>query len=314
MNQRKLAGAISILLLAILFIVVGCGDGRREHSTKLNRKYPVGKGGTPPLGSKEAAQKGAEMAKVQAEFDMAEANGQALQQLEDGDYVLEEVLNLATYMNKNEEFRFIRRSKPQIVGNQWVLGAEEKSRGAGFAGTPPDGANREIEVLGNISVKNGAIDFAGASKFIFATRVVKDSFTMKIDDQILLTGSPEVSIAQMLAVPPTANAGNVARYKDLMKSKKASLWLLKTAENRIVVKLAIEEHSQSAGKNPSTILFARTLLFSYRVKRPTPANAPEAPNAAAAKQADGPERAQGQAQSGQTGKESLPASEIGTAE
>jgi hypothetical protein len=114
MSQRKLMGALSIILLAFLFILVGCGDGKRNSKAHPNKKLAQGKVGANGAGGanggtggggfqkgndKDLSLKVANLKNI-SEALQSQLNGEAVDahSLSSGAYTLESVFGHVKFM------------------------------------------------------------------------------------------------------------------------------------------------------------------------------------------------------------------------
>ena len=105
MSNRKLMGAVSILFLAILFMSIGCGDGKRNTHQNTRKVYEGGKV-TPPGGQKPGTpgnQKSQAEQRLRDARIAAEAGTPLMREnIPAGTYTLDEVMGFVEYQLGNE--------------------------------------------------------------------------------------------------------------------------------------------------------------------------------------------------------------------
>ncbi len=294
MNQRKMVGVLSILLLAILFITVGCGDGKRNPRTNFNKRPSSGKTGPqlPKPDSPEFKAKKTAMEKATAEYESA-IQGDRLASLPEGEYSLTEILAFVDYINSNEEFKYLRR----IAISQQGANIGQQS-GDGVVLKSPDKNGREILVPNFLNIAAGAAltpDIQNSG--VFTMRVVDASMDSKGVPKMKL----DVDFQGAAALPGLTLVDLIAQNKTLLTlrdGKSAELFLIKQQGDRMAIQLVIHEGAQPGQQNDSSkkaaMSFPRKMVFVYNYKT-KPAQGAPPPTAQQQQQQQQPARDQEQA-------------------
>ncbi|MGE4132763.1 MAG: hypothetical protein AB7F86_14055 [Bdellovibrionales bacterium] len=285
--KGKMFGIVSILLLAVIFMSIGCGDGKRNHKTGVKKAKPgtaaqKGKGGQPgsPLpGSPEAKEKSKQLSAINAKLNEPLAQATELKQLEAGRYTLKSVVShfqyIATAGKNSTDVAGIAVS-PVSAGSNGVL-KNSDSQIEGVIANDTD-TGRQVEINTDFEIKDPAAQLArgGSGARLFSTRAL---FTVKdksIENKIEAV-SPDRQAPSLLELLNTPMATDGAR-KVKAGGKDDTLAIYKTTNGLIIFKLSVLEK----GGGQSTIAFTRTLLFIYEVaKAEAPAPAPDASGPAA---------------------------------
>ncbi len=277
MNQRKLIGALSILLLAILFITVGCGDGKRNGRTNLNKRLTHGKTGAqlPKPDSPEFKAKKQAMEQAKAQFE-ASVQGERLSSLPEGDYSLSEIITFVDYIHSTagEDFKYLRHislsESGAVRGQQFGDGVVRKS---------PDAQGREIFLPSSLSVAGAVLTPDPRSNGVFKTRVVDASMDAK--------GSVRMTLDVDFANAATQSGESLVSMLNQNKAtfsvtggKATDLFILKQSGDKIAIQLAINEGAQPGQQNnlskQAAVSFARKIVFVYGFKAKQQAAPPPA--------------------------------------
>ncbi len=289
MNQRKVVGALSIVLLAILFITIGCGDGQRRSRTNTRKSIPTGRNLNPPANSKEAQEKLKNIDSAKKELADAVA-GEPIAALEAGEYTIEEILTHVEYIKGSYHFAVVRKSRPTVQANGNVaLNAEPTTRGAGLIPSSPDRSPREILIPLKMTVAQGSQpnrNSPGMTSVVFSTQVVLENVKMKLADQFSQNQNAALALLDILASAEGGRDNEGIVRKVNVGGKEAVAHIYKNGD-RIVVRVRIAEGAQATTNQQSRAAnesFSRSMVFSYKVVRaaaPAPAApAPAAPPAA----------------------------------
>lgn len=262
MSQRKLVGALSILLLAILFIAVGCGDGKHSSKTRINNKHknvPRGKpkGAQPPKpGSPEHQAKVAAFNTIDAEVRKAES-ATAVQQLPDGNYELESIVSYAAYIKGSQDFKVLK--KYSVRDGKMTL--SENPLGAGLVSNFVDDG-REILLSSKMTVTGGIAPDSRqnvATALALKTSVgTSPKMTMELTDEpIAPHAGIELAISDLLNQSKTPGG---AALKTFPGGKLVTAIALQ-ADNKITIRVTEEKNKAET--------FVRNLFFVYRLQQPT---------------------------------------------
>lgn len=276
MSQRKLMGALSIILLAFLFILVGCGDGKQNTKTRPNKKLAQGKVG-PNNGANGAAKTGSSGGQNQKggsnNLSLKVANlkniDEALQSqltgdsidahsLANGDYTLNSVLGHVKFMRVSGD------EVAAVVSASVVSGSlnGQVSNKEGLIATDTD-EGRTVEIPLSFRVKNGAIDLS---------QLVTTGYHSQLElmgglQQELGSKNAAFNVMGSLNGSPNAS-GN---YAVTLDGREAGIQIRKTSTGaRLVLTITEKKAGTTTKQGDSTLI--RTLVFTYSLKaEPTPA-------------------------------------------
>lgn len=274
MSQRKLMGALSIILLAFLFILVGCGDGKRNSKAHPNKKLAQGKvgaaggGNGPQKGSdKDLSLKVANLKNI-SEALQSQLNGESVDahSLSSGAYTLESVFGHVKFMRVSGD------EVAAMVGAQVINGnlTGQTSNKVGLIASDTD-EGRTLSVPMSFRVKNGALDLSTIA-------------STNYHSQLELAGGLQQELGGNTAGFNVMNSLNGApnssgSYPVTIDGREAGIQIRKTSTGvRLVVTITEKKAGATSKEGDSTLI--RTLVFSYSLKADAAA-APQAPAAPA---------------------------------
>lgn len=306
MSQRKLMGALSILLLAILFIAVGCGDGKHSNNkTRINNKHKRPQKGNPPGGgllnpnTPQAKAKRAAIDQAKSEFNRATL-GERLSSLPEGDYTLSEVVSHIEFMFKQEYLAYFRRSSVSSQGT-----TQGQQLGDGLMRNNPEKNGREFLVPMKFKVSAGTpLGRDSQPSLLFTTMLKSDISDPKSGLKMKLEESGVVNAAasaNAIVLTDILNLGQ-SSFK-LSDGKTTDLFVLKTSADKIAIQMSISEVAQPGQQNnisaQAATMFSRhvVLVFNFKAQQATAPSAqptqPEPQQQQQQQQQDQPQPAMG---------------------
>ena len=268
MSNRKLAGALSILLLAVLFMAIGCGDGKRNSHTNLRKVNSGGTGDPKAIAAKAAKMKAIDdTMRTQAETgDLTGAES-----LDAGTYTLDEVMSYVKFMRNQDDLSAYIAGK---VTNG-VLSPLANDQ-VGLVGSDSDEA-RMIEIPRAFTIQaGGVIPAVSADKnVIYLAQLMNDG---KLSHSL---SNPGVQVELNLINRISTRVGNTGAYTFKLAGDKDATVQIRKVPGAVRMIVTIEEKKPAkAGKQNSTLI--KKMIISYKVERtgaPTAAVPPVIPPA-----------------------------------
>jgi hypothetical protein len=259
MNNRKLVGVVSIIVLAILFMSIGCGDGKR--STNANtRKIHAGVGGN----NKDLAAKSAKLKSIEATMTGHADDGQliAQQDIPAGSYTLTEVMGYVKYMRGIEDVRAVAIGS--VTGTTIGSGPSDQT---GMINKDSDSA-RTVEIPLTFTAQNGAVTPTGQGLYSLQLNLEG-----KIMHSLSTGGSSEIGILRAMAQAPNQTGTHTIA---LANGKQADIHVRKLLTGGIRISVTVQELKMAEkGKQNSTMI--KRMAFTYRSSQPAAEPQPQQP-------------------------------------
>lgn len=257
MSNRKLAGALSILLLAVLFMTIGCGDGKRNSHTNLRK---VNQGGKPGGDAKSIAEKSAKLTAIDNQMRAQAEAGELIgsESLEAGTYTLDEVMSYVKFIRGGDDLSAYTASK---VTNG-TLGAALASDQVGLIGGDTDEA-RLMEIPRVFTVQSmGAITPVSADKNVIYLAQLQNDGKM-----LHSLNNPTVQVELNLINRLGTRTGNTGGYVFELNGKRETRIEIRRIEGttiRMVVSIQ-EKMAAKVGRQNSTI--TKKMILTYKAVR-----------------------------------------------
>ncbi len=255
MTQRKLFGIGSIIVLAVIFCVIGCGDGQRTNKTRV-QKIPIGSSG-----SKDIKEKSKILDQVEQQITQLEEAGQAVAQFEDGEYKLESITTHFRYMDNKDVSTAagIRTSKVEFINNEPKI-LDAPTEGTGLVANDTD-SGQHFTIPVTFTVVNAAVTNAQTKGFFTSFQAL--SSKPKLNAEFRADGG-EFSILDIYGqnAPQPIKDGTV------------DMRLIKLSQTQFRIRLIFDR----TDSNNQNLAFGRTVLLTYSLKANSAAPAPENTN------------------------------------
>jgi len=258
MSNRRVLGALSILLLACLFMAIGCGDGKRNSKSNPRKAFAGGKVG----GDQKSLQEKA--TRLKAVDDAARAvidAGQTIDKnnLEAGTYTLDEVMGYVKFMRNQDELYSLAINKVnagalgQPVGNPLSEGAMGKDSDEQRLVEIP----RSFTVAGMGNIQSPAI----AQNVIYAAQVGMDGKMM----QSLNEPGTATEISLLNRILSTQAGSNGVFTANLNGGKKLEILIKRVDGGVRFIVLVHEMKKADKGRRDATLL--KHMVFTYKLQR-----------------------------------------------
>ena len=271
MNNRRLVSVLSILLLAVLFIAIGCGDGKRNSHANLRKVNPGGRPGNPA----DVKNKLEKLNKMEAVVNQFEAGTPIpREELATGSYTLVNVMTYVRFSNGSDETAAYAIAS---VGNDNIL-TEVKKDSVGLIAKDSD-QERAIVIPRSFVIRGGAV--TPAQSVIYAGALSNESkitHSFRADN-----GDTEVNV--LTKIMGVYNNAKSIYASTLNGNRPAEISILKKADSSVSFMVYIQEKTVSGDpkKKTQNSHLQRHMVATYKF---TPGGGPDA-NAAGAGPAQG---------------------------
>lgn len=250
MSNKRLVGALSILLLACLFMAIGCGDGKRNTRSNTRKAFPGGKvGGTDSKTTQDKSRKLQDIdTRARSRIDGQTIDRTALQQ---GTYTLDEVMGYVKFMrNQDELYAF---SVNQATNG--ALGAAVDGGNEGMMGKDSD-EPRLVAIPRSFKVGAAGLEAISAQQnVIYSCQVGLDG---KLSHSLNEPGAAtEINLIERLM--------NGRTQDNLSGNKKLYISIRQTMNGaRFVVEV---EEMKKAAKGRKDATLYRVMVFTFKLQR-----------------------------------------------
>jgi hypothetical protein len=260
MNSRKLMGALSILLLAILVMTIGCGDGKNNKRENFRK----GTGGNAAVGNpKDIKNKSQKMTSIDGSMtSYTDEGGQAVaqQSLEAGKYELSEVMGYARYDREQDAVRAI--SIAAITNGSLGAGSAEQ---IGMMGKDSD-SPRTVEVPLSFEINGQSLK--PSTQVLYSIQLGGQvGLESKIVHSLTTGGRSEINILKAISGQP--DGSNMYGLK-LAGNKTGEVHIRKVSGGIRITVTTFEMKQDEVVKNPKAVKnsnMIKRMAFTYRLTK-----------------------------------------------